>query len=260
MDPLMDIADRHGLRMIEDCCQAYLSEYKGRTVGTIGDFGCFSLQQTKHMTSGDGGIVVVNDDKFEERARLFGDKGWPRHPGAPRGYLFLGPNYRMNEITAAIACAQVQKVRSVVERRQKVAEQMSARLAEAPGVKLPVTKEGCKHTWWLYPITIDETVLKCSPKEFAAAVSAEGITADQGYIGQPIYMSPVFQDAETYGDLGCPFTCPYASPREYRLNDCPNTIEILRTIITLTCNEFFTEQDIDDIATSVIKVAKAYIR
>lgn len=258
MDAIMEIAQRYGLWVIEDCAQAYLAEDNGRLVGTMGHLACFSMQQSKHMTTGDGGVTVTNDDRLAERARLFVDKGWPRHPGAPRGYLFLGMNYRMNELTGAVACAQVKKVQSVVERRRAVAQAITQRISEISGVNSPVVRDGCKHSWWLYPITIDQSVLGVSPQEFAKALSAEGIPAEQGYIGEPIYMSPLFQNAETYGDLGCPFTCPYANAREYRLPDTPNAVEILKNIVTLACNEFFTPNDVEDISNAVAKVARYY--
>lgn len=258
MDPILTIADKHGLAVIEDCCQAYFAEYKGRLVGTMGDIGCFSMQQSKHMTTGDGGITVTNDDSLANRARLFADKGWPREPGAPRDYLFLGANYRMNELTGAVACAQLGKVRDVVERRRKVAEGMTKLIAQAPGVIPPTVREGVKHSWWLYPITIDQSVLKCTPEQFAKALTAEGIGAGVGYIGKPIYMSPVFQNKQTYGNVGCPFTCPHANAREYKPSDCPNTLEILKNIITLPVNEFFTDQEVNDIGTAVNKVARYY--
>ncbi len=109
-------------------------------------------------------------------------------------------------------------------------------------------------------MTIDQSKLKCDPAKFAKALSAEGIPAGVGYIGKPIYMSPVFQDHQTYGDSGCPFTCPHANPRKYEMADCPNTVEILANIITLPCNEFFSEQDVEDIGEAIMKVAGHYKR
>jgi len=257
MDPILKIARKHNLMVIEDCCQAYLAEYKGRLVGTMGDIGCFSLQQSKHMTAGDGGITITNNDDLARRARLFADKGWPREPGA-RDYLFLGINYRMNELTGAVATAQVGKVESVVQRRRNVADAVTKGIADAPGVNLPTVREGCKHSWWLYPLTIDESVLKTDPVTFAQALSKEGIPAGVGYIGKPIYMSPIFQETVTYGDSGCPFTCPHANPREYKESDCPNTLEILKNIIILPCNEFFSDKDVNDIIRGVQKVARHF--
>ncbi|MCX6374465.1 MAG: DegT/DnrJ/EryC1/StrS family aminotransferase [Armatimonadetes bacterium] len=258
MDPILAIAKKHGLKVIEDCCQAYFAEYKGHISGTMGDLGCFSMQQSKHMTTGDGGITVTNDDDLARRAKLFADKGWPREPGA-RDYLFLGMNYRMNELTGAVACAQMKKVKGIVERRRKAADAITAGISKTPGVNPPVVREGCKHSWWLYPITIDQSVLRCTSQEFAKALSAEGISAGVGYIGKPIFMTSIFQEQKVYG-RGCPFTCEYATKREYKESDTPNTVKILENIITLQCNEFFTDKEVSDFITAINKVARHYAR
>jgi len=258
MDAILAIAKKHNLLVIEDCCQSYLSEYKGKLVGTMGDIGCFSLQQSKHMSSGDGGIVVTNDDDIAERARLFADKGWPRG-GTVRNYGFLGVNYRMNELTGAVACAQVEKVEGVVANRRMAADALCEKLAGVPGVILPKVREGCKHSWWQFPFMIDENVISIAPKEFAAAVSAEGISIGHGYIGQPIYMCHIMQEKNTYGKSQCPFSCPmYGKEIEYRAEDCPNTLEILRRLLVGSMNEKFTQRDVDDYAAAIAKVAEAY--
>lgn len=260
MDAILAIGKKHKIAVIEDCCQSYLSRYKGKLVGTMGEIGCFSLQQSKHMSSGDGGIIVTNDDELARRARLFADKGWPRGAG-PRQYGFLGINYRMNELTGAVASAQVDKVEGVVERRRAAATAISERLAGVPGMVIPKVREGCDHSWWQYPFMIDEQALTISPKEFATAVSAEGIGVGHGYIGQPIYMCQILQDKATYGKSQCPFSCPhYGKDLTYKEEDCANTLEILRRLLIVPCNESFTEQDTDDIVTAISKVANAYAK
>ncbi|MGQ9454809.1 MAG: DegT/DnrJ/EryC1/StrS family aminotransferase [Armatimonadota bacterium] len=258
MDAILEISRRHNIPVIEDCCQAYMTEYKGKLVGTMGAMGAFSLQQSKHMTAGDGGAVVTDNEELASRAALFSDKGWPRG-GEVRDYLFLGTNYRMNELTGAVAAAQVGKVEEIVEHRRKVAELLTQLISDIPGVNPPKQRSGCKHSWWLYPITIEEELLRTSPKNFAHALTAEGIPAGQGYIGRPIYMSPLFQERATYGKSGCPFSCKfYGRDIRYSPEDCPNTMEILRRIITIPCNEFFAEDDVRDIARAIEKVASAY--
>ena len=260
MDAILALGKKYNIAVIEDCCQSYLSQYKGKLVGTMGEIGCFSLQQSKHMSSGDGGILVTNDDELARRARLFADKGWPRGGGV-REYGFLGLNYRMNELTGAVATAQVGKVESVVARRRAAASAVTERLAGVPGVLTPKVREGCEHSWWQYPFMIDEQALTVSPKEFAAAVSAEGVSVGHGYIGQPIYMCQILQDKATYGKSQCPFSCPhYGKELTYKAEDCPNTLEILRRLLIAPCNELFTEKDVDDIATAITKVAKTYAK
>jgi perosamine synthetase len=258
MDPILKIAAKRNIPVIEDCAQAYLTEYHGKLAGTIGIMGCFSLQQSKHMTAGDGGIVITDDDDLAVGARLFADKGWPRG-GEVRDYLFLGANYRMNELTGAVAYAQLGRVEGVVSRRRATAEKLTARLNTLDGVNPPVVRANCKHSFWQYPFTIDEQRLTCTPKEFAAAVGAEGIPCGHGYIGQPIYMTRMLHEQTAYGTSKCPWVCQFAGRKvEYQEQDCPNTVEILRRILLLYWNENFTDQDIQDMGDALEKVAAHY--
>lgn len=136
MDAMMDVARRHNLPLIEDASQAHLTKYKGRYVGTMGDIGCFSLQQTKHMTTGDGGMTVTNHDEWADRMHLFTDKGWTRQPGwGPRTYMFLAPNYRMTELQGAVGLAQLEKVQSVVDRRHKLGTLLSEKIRVSPALR-----------------------------------------------------------------------------------------------------------------------------
>ncbi len=261
MDAIMAIGRKHGVKVIEDCCQSYLAEYKGRLVGSIGDLGAFSMQQSKHLATGDGGMTVSSDDELGLHARLFMDKGWHRG-GNLRDYVHLGINYRMNELTGAVAAAQLGKVRGIVENRRRTARLLTKLLLEgAPGVRPPIERPGCQHSYWQYPFTIDEARLGISPQEFAKAVGAEGVGVGVGYIGVPSYMWGPIREGITYGKSHCPFDCPKASRRvEYRLEDCPNTVEILRTICIIGWNEGLTDQDVADMAAAVGKVARHYAR
>ena len=260
MNPVLDIANRRGIPVIEDCSQAYLTEYRGRLAGAMGALGCFSMQQSKHMTAGDGGIVITNDDDLAMRARLFADKGWPRQ-GEARDYLFLGNNYRMNELTGAVACAQLGKVESVVAMRRAAAQKLTDRINAIAGVNPPRVRDNCKHSYWQYVITIDEDLLGVSPRDFTAVLSAEGIPAGVGYIGRPIYMTQMLRERSAYGTSHCPWECRFAGRSiEYREEDCPNTLDILRRVIVMPINENYTEQDINDIAKALDKVAGHFRR
>jgi len=259
IDAIAALARPRGIAVIEDCCQAYLAQDHGRLAGSMGDLACFSLQQSKHMTAGDGGIMVTDNADFATRAALFSDKGWTR-TGDVRDYVKLGLNYRMNELTGAVAHAQLGKVAGVVARRRERADQLTRLLGEqAPGVEPPYTREGCRHSYWQYPITIDEGRLGVAPQEFCRAINAEGVPAGVGYIGRPIYMSAALRTAPTYGSSRCPFDCPKASRVvSYQEQDCSNTVEILRRIIVVPWNEQYREQDVADIGAGIGKVARHY--
>lgn len=261
MDSLTEICKEHGLYLIEDASQAHLAEYKGRLAGTIGDFGCFSLQQSKQITCGDGGITITNNDELAERARLFADKAWPRDKADDRGYLFLAMNYRMTELQGAVALAQVRKARDIVSRRRRIGDMLTNLLREVEGVNPPHIPPGSAHSYWLYPLTIDNEVLKVSPEEFAKALSAEGIPAGFGYIRKPLYMFRVLKEQATYGSSHCPFDCPrYGKRIKYSEGDCPNAEKLLKELITIPMNEFYTDEDVEDIFRAISKVARYYRR
>jgi dTDP-4-amino-4,6-dideoxygalactose transaminase len=190
MDTLMPIARKHKLHVIEDCAQAHDAEWDGRRVGTVGDLGCFSLQQSKQITTGDGGIVITNDDDLALAARNFHDKFYDRS-GENRGVLRLGVNYRMTELQGAVALAQTRKLDSILGRRRHTAELLTSRLTEIEGIIPAWVHPKATHSYWIYPFQIDEAALGCTVAEFRAAIQAEGLPWGTGYAGGiPICMYP----------------------------------------------------------------------
>lgn len=262
IERVREICDSHEVILIEDACQAHMARRKGKLAGTFGHFGCFSLQQSKQITSGDGGITITNEDQLAARARLFADKAWPREGGwGERGYLFLAMNYRMTELQGAVALAQTRKAQDIVARRRQMGMYLTELMEDLPGVFPPKIPVECDHSFWLYAVTIDEGVLGVSPGEFAKALSAEGIPAGQGYIQVPLYMFPILRDKRTYGNSHCPFECPiHGQEIVYEKGICPNTEEILRRIVTLRVHESFSREDVEDMAKGIAKVANHYAK
>ena len=259
MDPIMEIAKEHGLAVVEDCAQAHMAEYRGRKVGTIGTLGCFSLQQTKQITTGDGGITITNDDQLAERARLFADKGWPR-TGEARGHLFLGPNYRMTELQGAVGLAQLRKLDSILERRRSSAATLTELLQGIQGINPPKLIPEVVCSWWIYSFTIDEQLLGVSSKKFQEALNAEGIPFGIGYIPNPLFEYDVIKYRKTYGNSQCPWECPRARRGiEYKKEDYPNTLRALETVFVTSWNEGMTEEDARDMARGIEKVAHYYL-
>jgi len=257
MDPIVKLAEKHSLYVIEDVSQAHWSEYKGRRAGTMGHIGCFSFQQSKQMTTGDGGMTITSDDALAERARLFADKAWPR--GSGRGHLFLAMNYRMTELQGAVGLAQLSKLETILERRRRTAGLLTELLREAPGVNVPYCYEGVVHSWWIYSITIDEERFGVTPQEFAKALQAEGIPFGAGYIPNPMFDYPVIKERNTYGTSQIPWTLPQARPGVvYRDDDVPNTLWFLSHTLNMGWNEGITEADVRDIAEGIRKVAGWY--
>ncbi|AUH41420.1 DegT/DnrJ/EryC1/StrS family aminotransferase [Streptomyces sp. CMB-StM0423] len=221
---LRELCDRHGLVLIEDCAQAWLGEDgAGRLLGTYGDIACFSLQQYKHITAGDGGLALTDDPELARRMRLFADKGWDRAEG--RIHRVPGLNYRMPELTAAVARAQLGKVAEVVRIRRALAARLTAALGAAASVRTAPRPDG--HAWWVYPLLVDDNARR------AKALTAAGIPAAAGYLERPLYANPVF--------TGHPEgLCPQAE------------LLIGRTLLVLDWNEGYTPADVDDIARAVL--------
>ncbi len=256
MDPIMTIAQQHNLYVIEDCCQAYLTEYKSKRVGTIGHFGCFSLQQSKHMSTGDGGLTITNGDALAERAALFANKGWPNYGQGGRDYVIFGLNYRMTELQAAVGLAQLKKLPGVVRARQERAELLTSLIADIPGLLTPAVPQGGTHTYWFYPLRVEQQTLGISTALFSQALAAEGIPASPHYIGKPIFLYDLLRRQQIYGSSRCPWDCPRgpAHPANYEPGACPNTEKALDDLVVLPMNENFTEQDVRDIAAGIRKV------
>lgn len=256
MDGIMKVAKKNHLWVVEDCCQAHGAEYQGKKVGTIGIMGCYSFQQSKQMTTGDGGMTITNDENLARRARLFSDKAWPRD-GIGRGHLFLAPNYRMTELQGAVGIAQLAKLDKNIVQRQKTAGNLTKFIQEIPGINPPKLIDDIKHSYWIYAFTIDEKKLGVSNKEFHAALAAEGIPFNLGYIQTPIFEYDVLKDKKTYGDTHCPFDCEKSGKKNirYRIEDYPNAQWTSSNLITMSWNEGITESDVEDIAKAIRKVA-----
>lgn len=165
MDEILAIARRHDLRVVEDCAQAYDCYYQGRKAGTLGDVTCFSLQQSKHITSGEGGIIATDDPEIYKRAALFSNCGMPwfqygleapvAEPlaGLPtRGHFAWGHNYRMSELQGAVCLAQLPKIATFNARRQALVEAIEAELRGVEGVDLAYVYPGTVPNYWAYPV------------------------------------------------------------------------------------------------------------
>ena len=254
MNELQEICKRNNLVLIEDCSQAYWAEYKGKLVGSMGDMACFSLQQSKHITCGEGGLMVTSNDAYAERALLFSDKAWPRHTGKLGSFrfLFLSQNYRMSELNGAVAWGQLPKVAGTVQRRRTSAELFTSKIAGILGVSPPYVPAGTTHSYWLYMLRI-ESESGTTAEKFGEALLAEGVPAWVRYIVDPLYLSPVIADHKTYGSSGYPFS--EFGAQKFVRGLCPNAESALNRVIAIQWNENYTDRDVEMIAEAVRKVA-----
>jgi perosamine synthetase len=249
-----------GVAVIEDCAQAYLTVPDGGTsfAGTRGDIGCFSLQQSKHISAGEGGLTVTDDDDWAYRMRLFSDKGWPRSSGE-RTHLFLGLNYRMSELAGAVARAQLPKLAGVVAARRRVARTLLGGLQAMAGLHLAGDVD--HHSYWMFPLVIEPKVLGVSNGEYGRALCAEGLPVSAGYLDRPLHLVPALTERRTFGESGFPLTSPPARKEfNYGPGDCPNAEELISsTLLVAACNERYTDGDAGDLVSGIRKVHEHFL-
>ncbi len=238
VDELRALADVHDLVLIEDCAQAWLTELPGgRLAGTAGAVATLSLQQWKHITCGDGGLALTDDDALARTMRLFADKGWDRAAG--RSHASFGLNYRMTELQAAVARAQLVKLPGVVADRRKTAEALLAALRGLPRTVLP-RPDG--HAWWLFPLVRPDG----DAPELAAHLQAAGIPARAGYLTEPLNRAPVW-DGPLYGSSRFPLDAA-AGPTL----PCPEAERLVaRTLLVIDWNEHYTDEHVALIAAAL---------
>lgn len=258
MDALTAIARKHNLKVIEDCAQSYLTRYKGRLAGTIGDYGCFSTNDFKHISTGDGGMVTVNsgDEADFRTAHAFADKNYERFGGTvSRDLHYLAPNYRMTELQGAVGIAQLKKLPSICKTRTAYGDRITAGITGLQGITPHKVESGNTCTYWFYMLRLDESKLTCSREQFSKALAAEGISNQAGYIPDVVYMQPLFQNRQAYRESHFPFDLTGIT---YERGLCPHAESILQTAIRIPVNEFYTEQDIEDIISGIRKVTEYY--
>jgi dTDP-4-amino-4,6-dideoxygalactose transaminase len=184
MDKIMAIAKKHNLVVIEDACQAWLAEWRGKKCGTIGDLGCFSFQNSKHLPIGEGGAVVGNDDKLMDKAMSFHNCGRPFGSiKRTSSYPIIGTNRRMTEYQAAIGLSQIKRLEKDTQRRNENAEYLTSRIKDIPGIAPHKLYDGVtRAAYHLYPFRYKKEHFNNAPREkFLAAMRAEGVPCSGGY-------------------------------------------------------------------------------
>ena len=257
MDSIMKLAKRHNLIVIEDCAQAHGAKYKGRYVGSIGHMGTFSLMGGKHTTSGgQGGMVITNDETLYWNAKRFADRGKPFN-SEEKHNIFLGLNYRMTELEAAIGRVQLGKLESIVSKRRWLVDKLKIYISNLKAIRLWKVIDGVEPSYWFCFLHLDKSKLKTSVEGFVKAVNAEGIPMGAHYT-QVLYQQPWIRDRQTYGRSGCPWSCPFYNQKIDYTNCCPQAEEALKDHLTLGVHEGWTEKEIQDTAKALEKVERNY--
>lgn len=244
LDELRAIADKHKLFLIEDNAQAPDAIYRGRKTGTIGDCAVFSLNRHKVIQSGEGGVLITNDDDIALKAALLRNHGEVIVEGMGVKDIVntVGLNYRMTEMEAAVARIQFGKLGALNAHRQRLAKRLSEGLAKLPGFTPPVVEKDCTHVYYIYTMRYDAKATGIPRELFAKAMMAEGFFLRGGYV-KPVHLEPLYQKKICFGPNGFPFT---ANPRNLNLSYakgiCP-TVERLHELEAMQTNLIYPPLD-----------------
>lgn len=260
MDALMSIAQKHGLKVISDTAQAPGAFYKEKYAGTAADVGGYSLNYHKHIHTGEGGILVTDDDDIAERLRLIrnhaeavvGDKGVSNLSN------MIGYNFRLGEIECAIGIEQLKKLEKLVSVRQHAAERLSRGLEGLTGLQTPMLRPECTHSYYMYPMILDIEQLGIPRGRIHAALEAEGLVGlAQGY--QNVHLLPMYQKKLAYGSHGFPWTSDICHRNiDYGKGICPVAEELHDSsyLGLEMCQHELSDVDVDLIVSAFRKVWK----
>lgn len=250
MREIMELARNHNIAVVEDCAQAFLAKFDGQYVGTFGDIGCFSLQQGKHMTTGEGGVVLTDDEDLARRMFLFINKAWGYGDTNPDHY-FLALNYRMTELQGAVACAQLPKLEGVVQKRRDIANKLTQRLQSMHGIQTPIAAPSAEHAYWKYCLNVDATIVAGGAEGLGQELRKRGIACAPRYIQKPAFECQVFRDQQTFGSSKWPFTLARPAAVDYNPERFLGTYRGLAQVLVLPINENYTAEHVDLIANAI---------
>lgn len=258
MDAIMELAEKHGLFVLEDAAQAPGAKYKGRLAGTLAHAGVFSLNYHKTIHTGEGGAVVTNDDRLADRVRLIRNHAEVvvKAKGEPDLVNMVGFNYRMTEIEAAIGREQLKKLDRLVARRQQAATLLNSRLGRIPSLQIPKVESHIAHGWYVYTMRYLHGEGRPPRSAVIDALRAEGIPVSPGYV-EPIYLQPMYQKLTAYGKDGFPFRGPhYQGQTGYSPGLCPvvERMHFEEVIYGDYCHANLQDSDLEDICRAYEKV------
>lgn len=249
MDEITEICEGNGLHLIEDCAHSLGAEYKGVKVGNFGRTGCFSTHPVKHIATGEGGFISLQNEDDARYVELFRNQGidtstLKRHKNDKvhrYDITALGYNFRMSDISAVLGRSQLRRHKVNLEKRREIADLYFDRLAGFEEVILPVIEDDKEDGFHLFPIRVREEMLKAGRDEIILALRAEGIGATLHY--------PAIHTLEYHEKvLG------------YKRGDFPNSEKVSDTLITIPLFPQMTEDDVEDVVSALDKVIGYYRR
>ncbi|MAE63876.1 MAG: hypothetical protein CMJ18_06345 [Phycisphaeraceae bacterium] len=258
MDRFPGISAQHGIPLLEDGSQCHGGKWKDRCVGTMGRAGAFSMNESKHMSTGDGGFITTDDDVVARLARLYIDKTYSRGE-TRRGdevLLFAAINARPNCLTGAVALAQLERLEDNLAARDRIVRRYYAELGDLPHLRLPKILPGARCAWW--PLPARYTGDHPTRDEIVAAMQAEGLEVNSALSPTPgnLHQS-VIRDRRFFADRDA--VPHFLRDVQYDEWSCPKADEIARQVVRLPVDFRFTDADVDETIAGVKKVWMHYL-
>jgi perosamine synthetase len=267
MDPILALAEEHGLWVLEDACQSLGATYKGQLVGTMGHVGVFSTITGKISNTGEGGFVITDDTELFEKMWGYQDFARKRSLGPASKYHWGLPctNYRITNMQAVIGTQQVKRLNEMIAKRTENAHYLRDKLQGLPGIELPADSPWGERVYFYFVIRLQPEVLGTDMLNFALALAAEGVYNER-YLSTtrwmiPQHLEPLFLNKAGYGGTKCPFECPwYDGHVEYYRGQCPVAEKACDEVFWLaSVHPLLDKTDLDDIAAAVQKIVYAFI-
>jgi len=261
MAEITAIARRHGLAVVEDACQAHGAFYKDTRVGTLGDVSCFSFFEDKVLTTGEGGMVVTNDERLYDLARSirsYGEEFVADIGDRKYEHLRLGFNYRMGALPAVLGINQLDRLDQMVAKRNANARYLRERLANVPGITPPKDFPDRLSAFYKFVCRIDTAVIRTDVLTFIEAIKAEGVPATPRY-PKPLPLQKVYREKLGYGKTHCPYDCEkYGKDIDYTKGSWPEAERVGLEAFVLLVHPSEEERDLADAVAAVEKVAAFY--
>ncbi len=256
LDAILALAGEHGLFVIEDCAQAWGATWQGKPVGLWGDLACYSFNEFKHLSCGDGGIVATNRDDLGTGLSKWGDKHYDRVAGG-RNPPTLSPNYRISEPQSAVAAGQLTRHDAIVARRQKLGRWLSAELAKLPGLTLPPETPGGESSYWFVLPQLEPGSVRISRDAFAAAMLAEGVQGQGAYIPSPVPGYDIFQQHNFFAG-SWPLRDAGLTKMDYAGLRFPQAEQLLSRNLTISFHDEMTETYLAEVVAALAKLLRYY--
>jgi dTDP-4-amino-4,6-dideoxygalactose transaminase len=246
MEPILQIAKRHALRVIEDCAHAIEATDHGRPAGLRGDAGCFSFYPTKNVATCDGGMVITRDEVLQQRVKVLSLHGmtadaWSRFVGGPTGYdvVAAGFKYNMTDVAAALALPQLALVEEHGKQRERIWQAYNQRLSQLPLLLPPAVDAASRHAYHLYTPLLRLEEIGVSRQQIIAALDAENIGVGIHYV--PVHQQPYYRQRFGFAET-----------------DFPNATWVGERTLSLPLSPTMSEPDVDDVATALARIFRYY--